>query len=45
MAPARTVALLGGGFSGDDDTLIDDYVLSRRRTATAEDLLPAHRER
>ncbi len=24
----RTLALLGGGFSGDDDTLIDDYVLA-----------------
>ncbi|MFH8569900.1 Type 1 glutamine amidotransferase-like domain-containing protein [Streptomyces sp. NPDC017993] len=28
MAPARTLALLGGGFSDDDDTLIDDHVLA-----------------
>ncbi|MFE2018489.1 Type 1 glutamine amidotransferase-like domain-containing protein [Streptomyces sp. NPDC059499] len=31
-APVRRLALLGGGFSTDDDGLLDDWVLARART-------------
>ncbi|MCZ4096711.1 peptidase E [Streptomyces sp. So13.3] len=32
VVPARRLALLGGGFSTDDDGLLDDWVLSHART-------------
>ncbi|MFF4694503.1 Type 1 glutamine amidotransferase-like domain-containing protein [Streptomyces chattanoogensis] len=33
VVPVRRLALLGGGFSTDDDGLLDDWVLSQARTS------------
>ncbi|MGW1070679.1 hypothetical protein ACWD4F_40045 [Streptomyces aureus] len=33
VVPVHRLALLGGGFSMDDDGLLDDWVLAHARTA------------